>query len=92
MIEFILIVAAAIVVGLNVPKMNDLHWRDVINLNGALGLLGLVLVTAGALCMVYGLASTQFNPDGAGAAMFVAGHAVNAVCTWLVNRPKAGAP
>lgn len=91
MIEFILIVATAIVVGFNVPKMNELHWRDVVHLTGALRLLGLVLVTAGALCITYGLVSQQFNPDGLGAAMFVAGHAVNAIWAWLVHRPKAGA-
>lgn len=91
MIEFILIVAAAVVVGMNVPKMNDLRWRDVFNPHGALRLLGLLLVTAGALCIAYGLVSHEFNPDGSGAAMFVSGHAINAIWAWLVNRPKAGA-
>lgn len=90
MLTTLIVLSCLTVVLTNVPKFNELHWREFKDYPCLLRLAGLLLTTASALGILYATASRCHDFYELYVAGFFAGHAFSAM--WARQKLQCEGP
>ena len=90
MLTALIVLSCLTVVLTNVPKFNELHWREFTDYPCLLRLAGLLLTTGSALGIIYATLSRCHDFYELYVAGFFVGHALSAM--WARNKIKCEDP